>query len=271
MVACGPYIMAIIWRHAMIASVRSRSRSRRIAILVGWAAIVSILIVLVAPAHQDQGYHLFAPSPGFGQEHFWIVATNIAFLVVGTIGLLRLAMVRDRFPRKGEIYPYLAVLAGFLLVAVGSAIYHLAPQDATLVWDRAAMVVIFAGLVSIFATDRIAPQAGPHLVLPVLMILGLGSQIVWRFGGDLRLYWVIEVGTVALIPAIVLLFDGRRTRLRQVFWMAACFSLATATEFFDHQIHAASGGWISGHALKHLLAAAAGLAVIDMLPRKSRL
>ncbi len=45
--------------------------------------------------------------------------------------------------------------AGVSLVAFGSAYYHYAPANETLVWDRLPMSIAFMALLSAFVMDRI--------------------------------------------------------------------------------------------------------------------
>jgi hypothetical protein len=44
-----------------------------------------------------------------------------------------------------ERWLYLVMFAGLSLTAFGSGYYHLAPDNARLVWDRIAIMMVFMG------------------------------------------------------------------------------------------------------------------------------
>ena len=89
--------------------------------------------------------------------NFWNVVTNLPFLLVGAFGLARLGRLRRPALRTGvQVFA-----AGVALVAFGSAYYHLAPSNATLVWDRLPMTVGFMALFSLIVRDRLSESLGP--------------------------------------------------------------------------------------------------------------
>ena len=67
------------------------------------------------------------------------------------------------------------------------------------------------------------------------------------------------------IPLICLLFPGRHTTGKHVFYMVVWYSLAKICEHFDGEIFALLGSTVSGHTLKHLFAAIATYMVLAML------
>ncbi len=71
-------------------------------------------------------------------------------------------------------------------------LYHLAPDNNRLVWDRLPMTVAFMGFFASMIGERISVQAGTWLLWP-LVWLGFASVLNWHAGerrnaGDLRLY-----------------------------------------------------------------------------------
>jgi hypothetical protein len=76
-------------------------------------------------------------------------------------------------------------------------------------------------------------------------------------------YAVIQFGGIALI-GVLLLLPSRGTG---PFWLAliASYALAKAFERADHAVFAATDHLVSGHALKHLVAALPVLAVTTAL------
>lgn len=247
-------------------AVRSLPKSARVWTLVG-AAALGVAIGFARPVEiQPKSYHDFAPSGLFGIENFGTVATNAAFLAVGVWGLWLVyggKFAPLLFEVPGARRPYVAFFAGAVILAFGSGTYHADPTNESLLWDRLAMTVVFMAYFSAFIADRMDRDLGVKLMLPALLILGAASMAYWRITEDLRLYRVVQVLPMALIPMMCLLFAGRLTRFRHVFWAMVWFGLATVLELLDKQIY----GWISigGHTLKHPAAAVACYMVIAML------
>lgn len=98
---------------------------------------------------QPQDYHSFADSRGIGVIPNAIdVLSNLAFLIAGAVGL-RLAS-RAPFPQQASLHLF---AMGLVLTALGSAYYHWAPTDKTLLWDRLPMALAFAGAVGAMASQ----------------------------------------------------------------------------------------------------------------------
>jgi hypothetical protein len=136
-------------------------------------------------------------------------------------------------------------------VAFGSAYYHLAPSDATLMWDRLPMTLAFMAFFAAVVGRHIAPAFARYALLP-LLIVGLCSVLWWTFDGDLRPYLLVQFLPILLIPTILLLFPARMPGEKYVWWVLAAYVLAKVLEVFDAQIFDAIG--VSGHALKHIAA-----------------
>jgi len=171
-------------------------------------------------------------------------------------------------------YPVLC--AAVVLVAFGSAWYHLAPSDARLVWDRAPMTVAFMALLALVFGDGVSERAGKRMLWP-LVIAGLASVAWWHLSeqrdhGDLRPYALVQFLPMAMIPLILILFGAGRLRT-PLLWAALCaYVLAKLAEHFDAETLTLTG-FISGHSVKHLLSAAAALAAVMAVtagPRRSR-
>jgi len=87
---------------------------------------------------QPLAYHDFADKRAWlGIPNFGDVVSNVAFAIAGAWGLIWLASptARERFVEGRERWAYFAVFLGLLLTAFGSSYYHLAPDNARLVWD----------------------------------------------------------------------------------------------------------------------------------------
>jgi hypothetical protein len=156
------------------------------------------------------------------------------------------------------------------LVAFGSAWYHLAPDNARLVWDRMPMTVAFMTLLAAAVADRISWLAGRALLWP-LVVAGIGSIAWWIRGeaaghGDLRAYGLVQFLPMLLVPLILLLWRGEGIAAKRLWMALAAYAVAKAAEHFDAQILAA-GGFLSGHGLKHLAAALATWWVVRAFQR----
>lgn len=197
-------------------------------------------LILAPPIRQDEHYHLFADHRSIlGIQNFCNVVSNLPFVLVGVLGLRRFRDLTSRI-----------LFAGVLLTAFGSGYYHLYPNDATLVWDRLPMTLVFMPLVVLVISQWMGTAWGRRVQWP-LILFGIGSVLWWRAEGDLRLYAIAQFGpALLLLPAFW--FDRSIRRL----WPAAAFyALAKIFETFDGRIYALLS--VSGHTLKHL---AAGMA-----------
>jgi hypothetical protein len=104
----------------------------RPALLVAIVAGSFAALMLSQRFGQDPAYHGLADRRVIlGIPNFGDVVSNVAFLLVGAAGL-RLCAKR-RLP--GARASWTVFFLGVALVSVGSAYYHWAPDNRTLVWD----------------------------------------------------------------------------------------------------------------------------------------
>ncbi len=188
----------------------------------------------------------------------WDVLSNLPFLLVGLLGLFSLC--RGRAPGcLSALRPaYICFFAGTALVGLGSAYYHLAPTNETLVWDRLPMTVAFMAFFSIVVGEHLGANKGARLLVPLLIVGGL-SVVYWalteRAGhGDLRPYIFVQFVPLLLVPVILLLFPSALSGSGYFWGVLAAYGVAKALEHWDVPIFHALGG-LSGHTLKHLAAA----------------
>jgi len=235
---------------------------------------------IFAPAlQQSQSYHLFADTRTLGGiANAADTLSNLAFLVVGGLGLAflwreRAAGSSERFAAPREMRPYAVFFAGVALTSAGSAWYHLAPDDARLVWDRLPMTVAFMSLVAAVVQERISVRIGGALLWP-LVLLGLASVAYWRWSAlagfeNLRPYVAVQFGSIAVVLAVSLLYRSRYTHGWVIFVLAAAYGVAKVAEVYDRQIFEL-GGWVSGHTLKHLAAAVGVYLLLRALQVRTR-
>jgi hypothetical protein len=178
--------------------------------------------------------------------------------VIGIAGLFVLR--RSQSPRS-VVYSYFFLFTGILLTGFGSAYYHWAPDNNTLIWDRLPMTIVFMSLLAAVVGEAISAVLCA-IVLGPLLAIGTASVIWWHYtelsgSGDLRLYVLVQYYPMILIPTILLLFPSpvvRRGWL-PLLWAFAWYAIAKVVEFWDCDTYA-NLGFISGHSLKHLAAAA---------------
>lgn len=197
--------------------------------------------------------------------------SNAPFAIVGLLGLAAIfASGKMRFADPRERWPYVIVFAGLVLTAFGSDYYHLAPDNARLVWDRIPIMITMMALVAALVTERVNIPAG-LVLLPVLIVAGVASVLAWRNSelsghGDLRFYASMQIYAILVLLAM-LLVRSRYTRNHDFAWIVGLYVLAKIFEECDRQIFAA-GRIVSGHTLKHLVAATAGYWLVRMLTKR---
>ena len=232
--------------------------------------VLSILAAILLPATpQPLVYHDFADHrAGIGIENFLDVTTNIGFVIAGLAGLFVVMRRRTRFECASERWPYGLFFLGLLLTAAGSAYYHLVPDNERLFWDRLPMTIAFMSLIAAQVVDRISVRAGLVLLVPMLLV-GLASVVYWiateRSGaGNLTPYVILQGYSVVMLLVLALLYPSRYTRGADVYWVFAAYLIAKILELLDREV-LAFGNLVSGHSLKHLAAAVAGLIICRML------
>src|SRR5712691_9925430 len=209
------------------------------------------------PLPQDPTYHVFADRRTFfGIPNFWNVCSNLAFVLVGAFGLRPFSRLRLSSSRTA----YVVFCLGVVGVGFGSAYYHYAPSTPALVWDRLPMTVAFMALFSMVVRDRLSDQGGRVMLWP-LVLVGVASVGYWYWSelqgrGDLRAYGVVQFLPVVLIPLMLLLYRGKGLSAPLLWGTLVMYALAKSAEHFDQIIYE-SIRLLSGHSIKHLLAAIA--------------
>jgi hypothetical protein len=235
-------------------------RARTTVLLI--VAIAAILaIALHAPIPQSNEYHGFADRRTIlGIPNFWNVLSNLPFLLIGLAGIWDLAKGQPTGAIPALRPAYFCAFGGVALVAFGSGYYHLAPSNATLTWDRLPMTVAFMSLFAIVVGEHIQPRLGARLLLP-LLVTGAASVAYWHFSrqagnDDLRPYIVVQFVPLLLVPLILLLFPSRLSGVGYLWALLLGYVGAKLLESIDAAVFA-HGHLISGHTLKHLVAACA--------------
>jgi predicted membrane channel-forming protein YqfA (hemolysin III family) len=249
------------------------------------AALLLGLALALPPIAQPMQYHAFADQracPGMFSflPNCLDTVSNALFTLVGIIGLLflrgemgqRAAQWHRVFFNPQEAWPYALFFVALILLGFASGYYHLAPDNAGLAWDRAAMALAFMAWFAAILCERISPRAGLTL-LPVLLVAGLGSVAWWYWSetqgmGDLRFYIVMQLTPILLVPLLLWLYPPRYDDGRDIMVVIGLYLLALLFDFTDRPVFALTGGLVSGHTLKHVVAALAALWVVRYLHRR---
>ncbi|MCW5236408.1 hypothetical protein [Verminephrobacter eiseniae] len=192
------------------------------------------------------------------------VLSNLPFAFAGLYGLVVLRRVGPAMPDAASRASATLFFAGLLCTAAGSAVYHWQPQDAGLLWDRLGMVLPFAGLLGLTAANRVSERSGWAAAAAVLLA-GPLALLWWSYRGNLLPWAVVQFG--GMLVVLVLAFVPRRAGALALYPGAviALYALAKLFEAADHVVFGATAQWVSGHSLKHVLAAGAAWPVLSAL------
>ncbi len=222
-------------------------------------------VAWMSPLAQNPQYHDFADQRRLvGVPHFWNVMSNLPFAVIGLLGcwwLMQARRTSRAFATPTERIAYFVFFLGELLTCFGSGYYHAAPTNETLVWDRLVFSLMLTSFFAIVWTEFVSLRVG-RLILAPWVLLGIYSVLHWGWTeaagrGDLRLYALVQFYPVIAVPFIVLLFRSRYTFAGTWLLTWALYGVAKGCEAYDAPIYELTGGFWSGHTLKHLIAAGA--------------
>jgi len=251
------------------------THNRRIVLLILLtAAVICAVYLFVPPIPQDPAYHGFVDTRlMLGIPRFGDVVSNLPFTAVGVAGLGALFLGWFGVPPADARarLPYAVFFIGVALVGPASAYYHWNPNNETLFWDRVFLTVAFMGLVAAILADRIQLGRAAGWLLAVLVAAGFISVLSWSVGeaagaGDLRAYLLVQFYPLVAVPLVLWGFpQAIRVKSRFIAWAVGFYVLAKIAELYDAELFALLGGAVSGHTIKHLLAALAPVAVIAMM------
>jgi len=220
----------------------------------------------VPPVVQSSAYHLFADARTFWEiPHTFDSLSNIGFLLFGAYGLCLARLQRLELFSASFKASVITFFIGFVATAAGSTYYHLAPDNPGLVVDRLGMVIVFAGMLGMGAAQRVSERAG-WAMLGFGLLAGPASVLYWAASGSLLPYAVMQAGGITLTCFMLL---GAKRGPGPLWWvMVLSYGMAKVCESHDVQIFEITGHLLSGHTVKHLLAALPALAITEALKRK---
>ncbi len=227
--------------------------TRRELLVVLLLAALLPAIFFAGPIAQFADYHDLADQrPIFGIPHFWNIVSNLAFLVVGVMGL------RLLLQKKQEATAAWATLfGGAVMVAFGSSWYHADPNNATLIWDRVPIGFAFMGFLTALLVEHLqgaTRRYAGYLLFP-LAVFSAVAIWWWYSTGDLSLWVWVQVAPMLAVVLVLALLPGRYTHRRYLGYALACYAASKFLELGDARVMEWTGGIVSGHVLKHLAAA----------------
>lgn len=230
--------------------------------------LLLLVVALIGPSvAQPSHYHDFADQRSWGWlPHAMDVISNLPFALWGMAGVWALLRALRARAVGGAAAAMAALFFGGLWVTTAvSAAYHLQPDDAGLVWDRAGMVLAFAGLLGLAVMQGASTRAGLALAAAVL-VLGPLSVHAWSLTGNVLPWAVLQFGGMALILGCALMRPVQ-ARVLPVRWglLIAIYALAKLLELGDHAVYEWTGQLVSGHSLKHVVASFAAWPVVSAL------
>ncbi|MBF0546069.1 MAG: ceramidase domain-containing protein [Candidatus Riflebacteria bacterium] len=225
----------------------------------------SFLLMLTGqPIKQDQNYHKFIDQRTFlGIPNFFDVISNVAFLLIGILGL---NLFRNH-ALEGAFWSWAVFFLGVGLVSFGSGYYHWSPCDKTLEWDRLPMTIGFMGLLIGILSEHIDLKVEKFLLIPAVL-LGLSSVLYWIYFDDLKFYFWIQYIPLLTIPVVLIIFNGGFNKRWFLVIALLFYLLAKVSEKYDERVFLLSGKCFSGHSLKHILAEISCFVIYQMLKRR---
>jgi len=229
----------------------------RLALLAVLSAVSVLAALALDPVAQDPAYHRFADTRALlGVPNALNVLSNLPFLVLGWVGVI--ACWRPTSRHIPALPAFRVFFISLALIAVGSAVYHWQPSNHTLLLDRLPMSAGFMAFFSMVLSLCVDARLGRRVLWP-LVAAGVASVLYWYATelmgrGDLRPYALVQFLPLVLI-AVVLATSTAPARIRiTVGFVLGCYLLAKVAEVLDSMLFDTIG-MVSGHTLKHLVAA----------------
>ena len=245
-----------------------------------WLALAALALLvgllLHGPVAQWENYHAFADTRAWlALPNAADVLSNLPFLLAGALGLRGVARCSGSWPSRNA---WLLFCAALMCTSAGSSFYHWAPNNAALVFDRIPIAWACVALTSALLAEHLHPRWASASLLATAALIATGTVAYWWFTeqrgvGDLRPYLFVQMLPMLLVPLALLLrlpaLEAGSTPASAWWAVLGLYAAAKATELADHAILATTG-WVSGHTLKHLLAAAGAAWIVHAVIRARR-
>lgn len=120
------------------------------------------------------------------------------------------------------------------------------------------MAIGFSALLGLVIADRINLRAGVWTMI-ALTFVSVGSLVVWRLGvGDLRPYFLLQYGGLVFVLGVAIAKPRGEITNVAILTALGLYVVAKVFEATDRPVFEATE-IVSGHSMKHLVAAVAVL------------
>ncbi|PSW21898.1 hypothetical protein C9I98_01120 [Photobacterium sanctipauli] len=247
----------------------------RYGLLVSIAIFLAALAIYFSPIHQSRNFYNYADQRLIlGVPHFWNVVSNLGFLLVGILGLLRSIRHYQHVAKVRPAYPlfFISLIGAF----IGSSYYHYTPDAFSLMVDRIPITTGFVCLYCIVIAECLSPELGRRMLF-LLIGYGILSVLYWYMTdvttgrGNMAAYVLVQLLPIIHLPLIIKLYPSRYTHSHYYIYALFWYVLAKGAESYDDEIYQLLGGTMSGHPIKHVFAAIAGYCVyLGWMKRKEK-
>lgn len=224
--------------------------------LLACFAVTCIILTRIPKMTQAQSYHNFADTRTVvGIPNFADVASNLGFFLSG---LLTVYVASQTDLDSKLIF---AFGVSQMLLCFASAYYHWRPCDFGLAVDRLGMSLVFALALILWLSDRDCSIVMNAQLVTLLVAICVGGCLAWMLSnskgdGDLRPYGLSQYFPLATLLVFMLFYKSKYKAQDWIAWVAiAMIALSKVPEIQDAHLFEKSGEFMSGHTLKHYVAA----------------
>jgi hypothetical protein len=235
--------------------------------LIGATVCVTALAVFGPTLAQYPHYHAFADHrEALGLPSALNVLSNLPFVFGGLWGLSQVGRRAAAYTLNSRWWLAAFFFAGLITTSIGSSVYHWAPDDFGLTLDRLGMLPAFAGLAAMAAADRISVRSGDWVAAWVATVGSL-SAWWWLHTGNLLPWAALQGGGLLLIGLLAVRRPAPGAWDLPLAKVVGLYLVAKVLEMADQPVLDLTLGLVSGHTLKHVVAAAVVLPLLQALPK----
>lgn len=216
---------------------------------------------ILQPITVPPDYYAFVDERHLGGiPYIGDVLSNGAFVLAAIWGAIAIFRARDRLALKpGLCTGLILFFTSVFLVTFGSGYFHLDPGPHRIFLDRLPISLAAGAILGILLIDHGSKtQSGAYLTLAATMAFALAGLWHVTETGDLRLYALTQAAPLILALIFATTWNGCQHMIpgKRLLALAALYAAAKAAEIYDGEVFAQIE-LLSGHNLKHLLAAGA--------------
>lgn len=227
--------------------------------------------MLALPSHglidlHPHGHPFIDDRTVWGIPNFMDVLSNAPLLAAGLLGMWTMRSEPLLPPLRQAVAVF---FVGLMVTGLGSAWYHWAPDAQGLVLDRLGMAVAFAGALALAVAERVSAAAA-RVTLRASLMVALLSAVMPLSHDNVWPWAVVQFGGMALMLWLSLQKQVAGAVGVRIGALLALYAVAKLFELGDEAVFHASGEVVSGHSLKHLVAALAVFPVVAAVRQNAR-